>query len=848
MIYSSRTGIEGMNIDGIRRLFRPLFGLEERETTTRFLYAILISVIIIDSLLILFRSLSGGTWTGTTSLVLIGLLLLQFVLLLLVRRGYVRQAAIILVSSAWTAMSYQAWAADGVRDVAIIVYIVIILTAALLTGWQISILLSVLSIAFIWILAVAESRGLRAAHTDSPLNLARDLTAVFSLLTLLTFLLVNTLRQSLEKMSEEFAARLRAEQALREGEERFRKIFQISPVAISITALEDGRLLDANHAFWNLTGYRPGAAIDSTAAGLTIWGNKTEREVFVKEMLKSGTLTNPAFEFINENGQTRITAAVYELIDMAEQPVILSMFYDMTEQVEAQQALRASEEKYRNFFETSVEGIWFLAFDEPIPTGLPPEEQVHLIHQTGYIQDCNETLARMYGYTSRAHIIGTRLIDLYGGYTTPFNFESALQLVKSGYRGSDRETQEVTIDGRTVYFLNTSMGVIQDGKLTGLWGTQLDITALKQAQEALQVSEARMRALLDAIPDMIFELKRDGTILQFIPSVVSKPLLPPEEFIGKTVAQVLPSLAEQTTFAINRTLESGHVSAFEYQLLQEGEKRTFEARISAAGNDRVLVMVRDVSLRTWVESEREKLIEELEAKNAELERFTYTVSHDLKSPLITIKGFLGFIEEDARTGKIARLEMDLQRISNAADKMQHLLNDLLELSRVGRLANHPEEVRLNELIAEALELIHGRISQAGIVVHVDENLPSIVCDRQRISEVFQNLIDNAAKFMGEQSAPRIEIGQQGELAGTPIFFVRDNGMGIAAEHKSRIFGLFDKLDGQTEGTGVGLALVKRIVELHGGRIWVESELGKGSTFFFTLPSVAVRAFPPKLEA
>ena len=297
----------------------------------------------------------------------------------------------------------------------------------------------------------------------------------------------------------------------------------------------------------------------------------------------------------------------------------------------------------------------------------------------------------------------------------------------------------------------------------------------------------------------------------------------------------MPHLAEQTAFAISRTLESGHVSAFEYQLQQGGEKRSFEARIASAGRDTVLAMVRDVSLRTWVESEREKLIAELEAKNAELERFTYAVSHDLKSPLITIKGFLGFIRDDARIGNLPRLESDIQRISDAAEKMQRLLNDLLELSRVGRLTNNPEEIRFNDLVAEVLELVHGRISQRGINVQVAENLPSIFGDRQRIREVLQNLIDNAAKFMGDQPAPRIDIGQQGEMVGKPVFFVKDNGIGISPEYQDRIFGLFEKLNVQTEGTGIGLALVKRIVESQGGRIWVESELGNGAVFYFSLP-------------
>ena len=139
-----------------------------------------------------------------------------------------------------------------------------------------------------------------------------------------------------------------------------------------------------------------------------------------------------------------------------------------------------------------------------------------------------------------------------------------------------------------------------------------------------------------------------------------------------------------------------------------------------------------------------------------------------------------------------------------------------------------------ELAREALELVHGRLEARGVTVALDPNLPSVSGDRQRLVEVLQNLIDNAAKFMGDQPNPCIEIGQQGEEAGKPIFFVRDNGIGIFPEYHGRIFGLFDKLDTKTEGTGIGLALVKRIVEFHGGRIWVESEAGKGATFYFTL--------------
>ena len=235
-------------------------------------------------------------------------------------------------------------------------------------------------------------------------------------------------------------------------------------------------------------------------------------------------------------------------------------------------------------------------------------------------------------------------------------------------------------------------------------------------------------------------------------------------------------------------------------------------------------------------TERQKLIGELESKNGELERFTYTVSHDLKSPLVTINGFLGYLEQDAASGNADRMKSDIQRIYEAVKKMQNLLNELLELSRIGRVVNPPEQVSFNDLIREAITLVMGRLEARQVDVIVQPNLPVVNVDRPRIVEVLQNLLDNAAKYMGNQSQPQIEIGHYGEQDGQPVFHIRDNGIGIAPEFHERVFGLFNKLDPRSDGTGVGLALVKRIIEIHGGKVWVESKLGRGSTFFFTLPA------------
>lgn len=233
-------------------------------------------------------------------------------------------------------------------------------------------------------------------------------------------------------------------------------------------------------------------------------------------------------------------------------------------------------------------------------------------------------------------------------------------------------------------------------------------------------------------------------------------------------------------------------------------------------------------------AERERLIVELEARNAELQRFVYTVSHDLRSPLITISGFADVLAQDAARGNREALHDDLTHIRTAAAKMHRLLDDLLELARVGRVVNPPEAVALGELAQEAVALVAGRLSARGVAVQIAPDLPTVRGDRPRLLEVFQNLVDNAAKFMGDQQNPRIEIGMR-KGKGVPVVFVRDNGCGIEARYHDTVFGLFNRLDTSQDGSGVGLTITKRIIESHGGRIWVESEgAGQGSTFCFSL--------------
>jgi len=241
----------------------------------------------------------------------------------------------------------------------------------------------------------------------------------------------------------------------------------------------------------------------------------------------------------------------------------------------------------------------------------------------------------------------------------------------------------------------------------------------------------------------------------------------------------------------------------------------------------------EISLRKQTEKECERLALALQAKNAELEKFIHTISHDLKSPLLTITGFADFMEKDAVDGNIERVKSDTQHIQNAVDKINNLLEKLLDISRIGRMDNVPEEVPLETLAREAVDKVSAQIAKAGIRVEVRSDMPVVFVDRNRYLQVMRNLLDNAVRYMGNQPVPYVEVGARKGGEET-VCYVKDNGRGIEPCYHDKIFNLCEMRNEKTNTASMGLAIVKRIIELHGGRIWVESGgEGQGSTFCFT---------------
>lgn len=491
---------------------------------------------------------------------------------------------------------------------------------------------------------------------------------------------------------------------------------------------------------------------------------------------------------------------------------------DITERKQAEMALQESEAKFRSLVENAPTGILIVTD----------------AYQFTYV---NDELCRILGH-SRAELIGQDFRD--------FLDEESRSLVADRYvrrrRGEEVPARyEFNIVRKNGERRRTEIRSAVIGDSRGQLQTiaqLLDVTEQRRAEDALREKTAELDRYFTSALDLLCIADTDAYFRRLNKEWESTLGYPIQELEGKHFLEyVHPDDKEATQAAISRLGEQHEVLNFVNRYRsKDGSYRWVEWRSSPVGK-MIYAAARDITKRKQVEADRERLIAELEQRNAELERFTYTVSHDLRSPLVTITGFLGYLRRDALAGDVEKVGTDIDRIVQAVERMQLLLEELLELSRIGRVMNPPQAVAFAAIVGDACRLVQGRIDSRGVQVEVASDLPVVYGDRVRLVEVVQNLVDNACKFMGAQAEPRITIGQRGsDQDGQPILFVRDNGIGIDVKYQDRIFGLFDKLEPGSEGTGIGLALVKRIVEVHGGRVWVESERGRGSTFCFTIQS------------
>jgi len=318
---------------------------------------------------------------------------------------------------------------------------------------------------------------------------------------------------------------------------------------------------------------------------------------------------------------------------------------------------------------------------------------------------------------------------------------------------------------------------------------------------------------------------------------------------------IVPEDREKAFAGMQEVLDKGYIKNQEYHIAAKNGGRIpveLSASILKGTNGKPIGFVgvsRDITERKRAEEalqqqleveERitrklEEKTEELSKSNEELNAFVYTVSHDLKAPVVSLQGFSSILMRDYEDRFDEIGKMYVERIQKNSEHMGILINNLLELSRIGRIKGQEELVNISDVISDKSNELVIQLEERGTKLIIDDEMPTVKCDRTRISQIFANLISNANKFMGQDNEePTIEVGYESQ-DGYHKFYVRDNGIGIDEEYHEKIFQIFQRLDDiETEGTGVGLAIVKKIVENFGGSIWVDSAKGKGSTMYFTM--------------
>lgn len=539
-------------------------------------------------------------------------------------------------------------------------------------------------------------------------------------------------------------------------------------------------------------------------------------------------------EYVEEyvfHGSLRLVKTVKKVICDADGTVlgILGHFTDITEQQALEESLKERERQLSTLL-SNMPGMAYRCSNDKEWT----------------MQYISEGSLALTGYTPSELLLNSRLS--YNDVIYPDDRDFVWEFIQVHLNRAEPYKLEYriqTVSGEIKWVLEHGCPIYDDAKqLIALEGFITDITSMKDIEDRLRNSERTLLAIIQTVPVGICLLNRN-TIKWINGRFTEITGFHAEELIEDDLSRLFGSdnQYKKITNKLFTMLQKQEIVEIE-TTCRKKDGDTINIMICAALlapnglNAEMILSVVNVTDKIRMAAEREKLIDELEAKNTELERFAYTVSHDLKSPLISIEGFVKILKRH-----VSQILTDddefydiLRRITGASKKMRTLMDGLLELSRIGRVATTNETVNLLELVNEALELVSGRINEHNIAVTIDKALPNVLCDRERILLVLINLIDNAAKAVSNIDAPSIAIGACSPN-GEKMFFIRDNGIGIESQHIERIFGLFKKLNPDTEGTGIGLTLVKRIIEIHGGKIRIESDgVGRGTTVLFSLPT------------
>jgi len=514
-----------------------------------------------------------------------------------------------------------------------------------------------------------------------------------------------------------------------------------------------------------------------------------------------------------------------------ELPGLAKVKRDIPPRERAQEALRQANAYNRSLLEASL---------DPLVT----------IGPDGKITDVNAATEAVTG-CARATLIGTDFSDY---FTDPEGARAGYQQVFREGFVRDYPLELRHRDGRiTSVLYNASVYRDENGNVVGIFAAARDITMRKHAEEALRLSEQRFSSMLEAVRDYaIIFLELDGRVASWNKGAERIKGYRAEEIVGQHFSRFYRP-ADIANGKPDRELQiatsEGRFEDEDWRIRKDGSAFWANVVVSAlreaSGKVNGFVKItRDLTARKQAEDEIKRYAEDLKRSNQELEQFAYVASHDLQEPLRSLSSFSQLLARRYHGRLDADADEFITFIVEGAKRMQTLINDLLAFSRIGTRGSEFASVACEEILQIAKQNLEATIAESGAQITHDP-LPVLSADRTQLTQLFQNLISNAIKFRRPEETPRIHVSAEWRN-GAWQFSVRDNGIGISRQYFDRIFIIFQRLHGREEysGTGIGLAICKKIVERHGGRMWVESEPRTGSTFYFTIPDERGNYYEP----
>lgn len=629
-------------------------------------------------------------------------------------------------------------------------------------------------------------------------------------------------------IARDITERKRAEKRLQESEMKYRQLHQCSRDGCVATDLE-GRIQESNEAYREILGYTEQEIKQLTYEDLTPekW-HAMEAEIVETQVFSRGYSSLFEKEYIRKDGTVfPIELRVYLKKDLDGKPVgMWAIVRDITKRRKAEEELRQSDERFRAMTNSAQDAIL-------------------MMDSQGRVTFYNKTAQAMFGWTA-AEVLGGDLHTL----IAPKKYHEAYHKGLAHFRHSGTgpaigKTLELTAlrkDG-TEFPIEISLAGVQLNDEWHAIGIVRDITERKQAEEAILREKAFCDLLVNFLPGVFYMFDETGRFVWW-----NKNLEEVSEYSAEEVSNVCalemfaPADRDLVAERIANVFSGGN-SAVEANVVSKSGRMTpyfmTGVRIERDGRSLLLGYGIDITERRQAQLIQEKLnaeleasVQELERSNGELRDFAHITAHDLKAPLRGIGTLAEWLDKDCGDQIASESRENLQLLRQRVKRMECLINGILRYSEIGHGDQPLEVLDTGAVVAEVIEQI---AAPDHIEICVDSDLPPVRAERTRLTQVFQNLISNAAKY-GDKAHGEIHVGVR-DKAEAWEFYVADNGPGIESKHFQRIFRMFQSLSPSehSDSTGLGLAVVKKIVEMYGGQIRVESEPGRGSTFFFTLP-------------